>query len=140
MAARIRSLYYADGHDFTAVNGEPWYLPYVRYARDNDMLDPAFDAEVNTGLDYDKVAQRIEFAQILSRALPDDQLTAIRQTDSISDVPDNSGEERYEAVYQLYDAGVLTGDGESFKPWNTITRAEVAAVVSRMGDASLRIG
>ncbi|MBR2736735.1 MAG: S-layer homology domain-containing protein, partial [Firmicutes bacterium] len=69
-----------------------------------------------------------------------DQLTALRQTDSISDVPDNSGEERYEAVYQLYDAGVLTGDGEGFKPWNTITRAEVAAVVSRMGDASLRIG
>lgn len=140
MAARIRSLYYADGYDFTAVNGEPWYLPYVRYARENHMLDAAFDAEISTGLDYDKVAQRIEFAQILSRALPDDQLTAIRQTDSISDVPDNSGEERYEAVYQLYDAGVLTGDGEGFKPWNTITRAEVAAVVSRMGDASLRIG
>lgn len=140
MAARIRSLYYGDGHDFTALNGEPWYLPYVRYARDNNMLGAAFDSQINPGLDYDQAAQRIEFAEILSRALPDDQITAIKQTVSIPDVPDNSGEERYEAVYQLYDAGVLTGDGQGFKPWNTITRVEVAAVVSRMGDASLRIG
>jgi hypothetical protein len=139
MAARIHSIYYQDGYDFTAVNGEPWYMPYVRYTRENGMLAAKYDSKINIGIDYDQEALRVQFAEILSSSLPDDQLTAIKETDTISDVPSNSGEARYEAVYQLYNAGVLTGDGTGFKPWQTITRAEVAAVVSRIGDASLRV-
>ena len=139
MAARIHSIYYNDGYDFTPVNGEPWFMPYVRYTKANGMLASKYDNSINKGLDYDKEALRVQFAEILSASLPDDQLAAVKETTTISDVPANSGEERFEAVYQLYDAGVLTGDGTGFRPWQTITRAEVAAVVSRMGDVSLRV-
>lgn len=139
MAARIHSIYYNDGYDFTAADGEAWYMPYVNYARANNMLAAKYDLRSNAGINYDQEALRVQFAEILSAALPDDQLTALKQTTLIPDVPANSGEARFEAVYQLYNAGVLNGDGEGFKPWRTITRAEVAAVVSRMGDATLRI-
>ena len=139
MAARIHSIYYQDGYDFTAVNGEPWFMPYVRYTRQNGMLAAKYDSNINIGIDYDQEALRVQFAEILSSSLPADQLTAIKETGNISDVPSGSGEARFEAVYQLYNAGVLTGDGTGFKPWQTITRAEVAAVVSRIGDASLRV-
>ena len=139
MAARIHSIYYRDGYDFTAVNGEPWYMPYVRYARENGMLAAKYDVNINSGINYDQEALRVQFAEILSASLPSDQLTAIKETGTISDVPSDTGDARHEAVYQLYDAGVLTGDGTGFKPWQTITRAEVAAVVSRIGDASLRV-
>lgn len=139
MAARIHSIYYNDGYDFTAADGEAWYMPYVNYARANNMLAGKYDFRANSGINYDQEALRVQFAEILSAALPDDQLTALKQTTVIPDVPAGSGEARFEAVYQLYNAGVLNGDGEGFKPWRTITRAEVAAVVSRMGDATLRI-
>ncbi len=139
MAARIHSIYYNDGYNFAAVNGEPWFMPYVRYMKAKGLLAPKYDLTRNTGINYDQEALRVQFAEILSTSLPDDQLAAIKETASISDVPANSGEARFEAVYQLYDAGVLTGDGTGFKPWQTITRAEVAAVVSRMGDVTLRI-
>ncbi len=139
MAARIHSIYYNDGYDFTAINGEPWYMPYVRYARANGMLAAKYDSTRNKTINYDQDALRVQFVEILSASLPADQLAAIKETGLISDVPADSGEARFEAVYQLYDAGVLTGDGTGFKPWQTITRAEVAAVVSRMGDVSLRV-
>ena len=139
MAARIHSIYYNDGYNFAAVNGEPWFMPYVRYMKANGLLAPKYDLTRNTGINYDQEALRVQFAEILSTSLPDDQLAAVKVTTSISDVPVNSGEARFEAVYQLYDAGVLTGDGTGFKPWQTITRAEVAAVVSRMGDVTLRV-
>lgn len=44
------------------------------------------------------------------------------------------------AVYAMYQAGILTGNDAygTFTPYSTITRAEVAAVVSRMVDPSLR--
>ena len=45
-----------------------------------------------------------------------------------------------EAVYRLYDAGVLTGNDAygTFTPFSYITRGAAAAIVGRMADASLR--
>ena len=46
----------------------------------------------------------------------------------------------YDAVAMLYRAGVLTGSaGGRFEPERTITRAEVAAIATRMVDSALRV-
>ena len=45
------------------------------------------------------------------------------------------------AVYKLYEAGILIGNDEAgtFAPWSEITRAEVAAIISRMANPDLRM-
>lgn len=83
-------------------------------------------------------ATRAQFAAILARALPAEALTAQNSVpiDSVPDVPASAAG----GIYTLYRAGILTGsDGKgTFNPNSTISRAEVAAIVTRMADKSLR--
>ena len=76
---------------------------------------------------------REDYAQIFFAVQPDDWSDPINK---IADdaIPDVSMDHPYaEEVYTLYQAGILTGDAQgSFKPKNTITRAEVATIVCRM--------
>lgn len=139
VASRIHNIYHNNNYDFSPIGGESWFMPYVRYAKEKGIIDNKYDIKYNKKINYDQEALRIEFSEILSNSLPDEQITAIKVVDEIADVPIESDDERYDAVYQLYNAGVLIGDGEGFKPWRKITRAEIAAVISRMADASLRI-
>lgn len=56
-------------------------------------------------------------------------------------IPDVPVDASYaEAVYRLYDAGVLTGNDSygTFAPFSYITRGAAAALIGRMADASLR--
>ena len=127
VAARIHSLATTGAENF--VQGSPWYQVYVDYAQQNGMLtvEPA---------DYSKAATRLEFAQILAKALPAEDLTAINQVadGAIPDVADD------QSVYSLYRAGVLTGSDKqgTFLPDSTIQRCEVAAIVTRMALPELR--
>ena len=57
-------------------------------------------------------------------------------------VPDVTAATPYaEAIYSMYAKGVLSGvDGNfTFRPGGTVTRAEAAAIVSRMARAEQRI-
>lgn len=137
VAARLHSSYYENNHDFSTIGGEPWFMPYVRYCLYNEIIDKKYNFKDQSI--YDREALRIEFVEILSKALPEDQITKIKTVDLITDIPAGSNDERFEIIYKLYNAGILIGDGEGFKPWQKITRAEIAAVISRMADASLRI-
>ena len=127
VAARIHAGYH--GGDGTFVQGDPWYQVYVDYALVNGLLTEIPD-------DYGRAATRLEFAQILSRTLPDAELHAINRVDdgAIPDVADDA------AVYRLYRAGVLTGSDKrgAFLPDTSIARSEVAAIVARMAEPSLR--
>lgn len=127
VAARIHSLATTGAENF--VQGNPWYQVYVDYALQNGILtaEPA---------DYSKGATRLEFAQILAKALPAESLTAINQV-ADGAIPDVADEE---SVYLLYRAGVLTGSDKlgTFLPDSTIQRCEVAAIVSRMALPELR--
>ena len=137
VAARIHSKYYNNNYNFVAADGEPWFMPYVTYAKEQGIIN---DKYIFSDLSiYDREALRIEFSEILSKSLPEDQMTMIKKVESISDVPAESDDERFNMIYDLYNAGILIGDGEGFKPWQKITRAEIAAIISRMADASLRI-
>lgn len=132
LAAVLHAVYTEGETTFAA--SSPWYQTYVDYARENDMLSLNY-------ANYNVAATRAQFATILAAALPDEALTAINDVEDGA-IPDVSSGSIYAAdVYQLYRAGVLTGsdDTGSFRPSTNIRRREVAAVVTRMADPSLRL-
>ena len=132
LAARIHSIYAGDKADFT--QGTPWYQVYVDYMTGNKLTDLE-------GMDMTAKATRAQFAYILSTALPEE---ALKQVNNIADgaIPDvKDGDPCATAIYELYRAGILNGvDSEgTFSPNATIIRAEVAAIVTRMADETLRV-
>jgi len=128
LACRLHSDYYDNDEAF--VQGDVWYEVYVDYAEENGILNKGAFA------DYNAAATRLQFAEVFAAALPKNALRAINdiQAGQIPDVARNA------AVYLLYNAGVLTGSDENgtFLPDTTIRRCEVAAIVTRMADESLR--
>ena len=73
-------------------------------------------------------------------ALPEEGLPPVNRVadDAIPDVPMT---ERFAgAVYKLYRAGILTGSDAAgtFRPQTGVTRAEAAAIVSRMAESGSR--
>ena len=131
LACRLHSTYVGDGATF-AGSGGAWYQPYVDYAVETAILSPG------TYSDYTATATRAQFASILAAALPAEALTAVN---SVTALPDVAADAAYApAVLSLYNAGVLTGSDAagSFKPDTTIQRSEVATIVTRMADPSLR--
>jgi hypothetical protein len=130
MAARLHNIYHGESGDF--FQGPVWYNVYVRYAIANGIIrEGDFD-------DYTRSATRGEMACILASAVPADALARINADVHVADV--HSGISYSYQIYQLYEAGVLTGyvDG-SYRPAETITRSETAAIIARIADAGLRI-
>lgn len=133
MAARLRSSYTGDGYDFSG--GGTWYAPMVDYAIAQGMIQKGEFAN------YTAAATRAQFAYILSGALPSGALEEINTVENNS-LPDVRMGDAYAAnIYLLYRAGVLAGSDEkgTFFPSSTISRAEAAAITSRIASAPLRI-
>ena len=130
MACRMHSIYHGGSGAF--VQGTPWYQVYVDYALRNGMIRAGQFA------DYNKPATRAQFAVILSAALPDEALPVINTVTTLPDV--HPGESHGEAVFRLYRAGILSGNDAygTFTPLKTISRAEAAAILSRMVQPALR--
>lgn len=133
MAARLHNTYYENGEKFETYDGGNWYDPYVNYLKRNDLLPENYD--------YKRPATREEFAHILAAAFPTDALEAQRtEARSFAD--------REKITYRadvelLYLAGVINGVESGgqlyFKPGDPITRAEAAAIVTRMAKPDLRV-
>jgi S1-C subfamily serine protease len=131
LASILHSIYYNGSASF--VSETPWYKPYTNYALKNGIISADY-------ADYTAPATRSEFAVILSKALPAEALAA-KNTVEDNAIPDVPMEYSYSpAVYELYRAGVLTGldAAGTYLPNTYITRAEVAAVVTRMANAAFR--
>ena len=91
-------------------------------------------------VNYNAPVTRADFAVIAGSALPDEALSSINDIEN-GDIPDVPEDADYaEAVYRLYNAGVLTGNDAygTFTPDSYITRGAAAALVSRLADPSLR--
>jgi len=135
MAVRINSIYTGNGlPNLQAGRNEAWYAPYVRSAQRWGLIEHAY-------ANYNAVATRAQFAEIMASSIYDSDL---KQINNIEDggIPDVGANSAYaDAVYRLYRAGVLAGsDGSGkFHPGSTISRAEAAAVVTRIINPSLRI-
>lgn len=133
LAARIHSIYYTGSESFPSYDGGNWYDPYVNYAWENDIL--------NTHYNYSRPATREEFVHILGRALPEKELqNTVPQLAFV-----DSGDITYMSdVRLLSSAGIINGIQEGgltyFRPLLPITRAQVAAVVSRMVQPYSRVG
>ena len=130
LAAVMNSRYSGDSTNFS--NGDPWYQPYVDYALKQNIIQ-------TTNADFDAIVTRESFAGIFASALPDSAYGAINTVvnNSIPDYPIASS--RGTAVYKLYRAGIICGDSSRrFYPTRPISRAEVAAIVTRMMNAQAR--
>lgn len=132
MACRLHSEISTGGQSFEPC-GDSWYQVYLDYAESNGIATHYYDS-------YDRPATRAEFAELLSAAFPDDELPEISSVpyNAIPDVEESG--EIGRAVYRLYRAGVLTGSDETgaFLPEDGISRAEAAAIVTRMAKRELR--
>ncbi len=132
LACRLHSIYHTGKAEF--VQGNPWYQVYVDYAVENGIIKAG--EYTNMGAK----ATREQYATIMSKALPDSALQAINKVDDDA-VPDVKMTDAHAAeIYKLYRAGILTGSDAkgTFNPQSDIKRAEVAALVTRMADTSLR--
>ena len=132
LACRLHSIYYTGKADF--IQGSPWYQVYVDYAVANGIIKAGEYTDMNAA------ATRVQYAAIMSKALPD---TALQQKNTVDDnaIPDVKMTDAHAAdIYKLYRAGILTGSDTkgTFRPDSTIMRSEVSALVTRMADASLR--
>ena len=128
LACRIHSIYVGDGETFEKVGDEKYYMPYVRYAIDRDIIA---EGEYQV---YNVAASREQFAAILAHALPEKELAPMN-TVADGAIPDVAMTNAHAAeIYMLYRAGVLTGNDSygTFKPESNIQRSEVAAIIVRM--------
>jgi hypothetical protein len=77
-------------------------------------------------------------AYILASAVQASALAPINQNVVVPDV--HAGTPFSHSILRLYEAGVLTGyEDRSYRPNDTITRSETAAIISRIADKELRI-
>ena len=142
LSARIRAAY--EGDPIEPVTGDrPWYMPYVVYLYDRNLLDVSI-----LETDYDTPATRAQLASIFARSLPEDCFDGINAPlvidayvsgGYISDVDEYTPYQPQ--ILWLYQQGLLAGmdDSGSYWPDKPTSRAETAAVVTRMVDPSLRI-
>jgi hypothetical protein len=131
LAACMRQLH-AEGQIYLRNGTELWYSTYVDYAAERGIVTRKYD--------YGATATRGEFMDIFSRALPAPELEAIN---SVADgaIPDVTMAHPYAAgIYKLYRAGIVQGSNEfgACMPDTPISRAEVAAILTRMMDKTQR--
>lgn len=117
----------------TLVPGEPWYQSFVDYCKEKNIITKDYD--------FSEYATRSGYMEIFANALPAEALAEINNVPygSIPDVTDNN--DFAESVYKLYRAGILAGvdDEHNCNPEKNITRAEVAAILTRMMDETKRV-
>lgn len=132
LACRIHSIYYTGEANF--VNGDPWYQTYVDYAVENGIIRAGEYTDMNA------TATRVQYAAIMAKALPDSALPAVNTVEDNA-IPDVKTTNAHAAdIYKLYRSGILAGSDAkgTFNPQSDIKRSEVAALVTRMADPSIR--
>ena len=117
----------------TLQNGSPWYQSYVDYCKEKGIIKKDYNWNVP--------ATRAGYMEIFANALPDGALSGINDVPdaSVPDVPMTHPQAK--AIYSLYRAGILQGNdaAHNCSPAANIKRSEVAAILTRMMDASKRI-
>lgn len=132
IAARIREDQYHE-HTTFEPEGEHWYDVYVNYCYRNGIIEDGI------AFDWDKKATRAEMAYLFSRCdLTDYYINDVPLTD-IPDVDENT--RYYREILDLYNKGVAVGSNEhrTYYPNASVKRCEVAAIVARIMERSIRI-
>lgn len=130
LAARIHATYH--GNTVPTYDGGNWYDGAVDYALAYDI--PAEGP-------YEIPATREAFARTLAAAVPVEELWANGSDISFLD----AGELQYpQEIYLLCEAGIINGIPRNgltfFEPNGNVTRAQAAAIITRMAIPSTRLG
>lgn len=140
LSARIHAAYVGDTISEDA-GGLPWFTPHVLYLDEKGLLDASVVGWV-------KPATRAQLAAIFALTLPAECYSGLndalvtRAYASGGYISDVTARTPYsDQILWMYRQGLLGGmdDYGSYWPDKTTTRAEVAAVVMRIVDPSLRI-
>ncbi len=112
-----------------------WYRPYLEYCKSNYIVTEDY-------ADYDARALRCQIAVLFSRAIT----ASGTESEDINEItPDVLGDVESSdwysgAVYRMYRWGIMTGDENgNMNPNDTVKRCEIAAVIMRVIDPSVRI-
>jgi len=131
LAARLSSIYRTGEASFE--RSVPFYEVYADYALTRGIIERRGD--------FSAPVTRTEFAVIMHNALPDDAFAVINDIPDfgISDVASNTSAGT--SIYALYRAGVLSGSDQfgSFFGGTNISRAEAAAILTRIADPLMRL-
>ena len=132
IACRLHNIF--QGGDGVIGQSAPWYQSYIDYAAEHEIItfpsaSPSF---------WNESIERSLFSRILSRSIPASALPAINDI-PMGTIIDVDFDENTEAIYQLFNAGILTGTNGWFCPAATISRAEAAAIISRIILPDMRI-
>lgn len=117
-------------------DGEPWYAPYVDYLVGLEFIGPLANPN--------DPATRMWYVNLFHSVIPEHYLEPINNVadGAIPDLPLEDGPSLGEelAVYDFYRQGILQGNDARgyFNPDAYIFRAEVAAILVRINDASAR--
>ena len=137
LAACMESRQRGDNFHQQSVSGAVWYRSSVDYCVASGIL------RRGEFLDYERPVTRAEMAHIfastsLGRAIPEKN-SLERVKASVPDV--KAGDYAADDIYALYAKGVLAGsDGKlTFRPGDTVTRAEAAGIAARMARMEQRI-
>lgn len=130
IAVRVNSIYSTG--ETAVLSGSPWYQPYVDYAVSHGLIS---SGDFN---DYNAKITREQMAYLFYNSIPESEFNEINSISGIPDVPVSNT--RYHEILGLYKAGVLTGSDSkgSYYPSDNITRAEAAAIISRVAKPDLR--
>ena len=133
MAAVVHATCNNQTISFSASDGGKWYDAYLNYCVKNRLVS----SDEYSSLDA--YATRAQIAHIFAKATSDFAVVNDIDYDYISDVSERS--EYADEILALYRAGILTGDERTraFRPSDTITRAEAAAIISRVALPTTRI-
>jgi len=140
LAACLHSIYYTGSANF--IQGAPWYQVYFDYAFANGILDWN---ERDLAEYADKYISRSEVVLFFARALPKEVFPRINYVEDKA-IPDirisiyTYNPDIPQSIYMFYRAGILTGKNEAgiFEPVSNILRSEIATILTRIVDVSLR--
>ncbi len=131
VAARVHNLW--RGGDGTFPASTPWYQSAVDYAARNGIIAP------DQFSDFTAAATRAQLAGMLAGALPQEGYAPINSVTSLPDVSDSTPGAA--GIFKLYNAGIVSGIDVygTFAPNNTISRAEMAAILCRLVQPDTRV-
>lgn len=139
LAACLESRARQDDFHLQSVSGPQWYSSSIAYCEASGVIFPGEYGQA----DYDRPITRSEVARIFSATTPVRSMGYLNSLSQVrTSVPDvNEGDYAADAIYGLYAKGILTGTDStlSFHPEDSLTRAEAAAIVSRIARPEQRM-
>ena len=143
LAACMHQLYREKEVTLTnGADGEKWYAPYIRYAKDNRLILRDKNSRNYTEDELNSPVSRAEYVNIFGYTMPGEGWEYINDV-PMGSLPDVPEDHPYAAnIYKMYTAGILNGSDTkgTFHPDDPVSRSETAAILVRLLDDRYRVG